>query len=46
MNKIPDNRGYFGKFGGRFVPETLYLPLVEVEEAYDAIKMTSFSNLF
>ena len=32
--KLPDDRGYFGAFGGRFVPETLMAPLAELEEAY------------
>lgn len=31
---LPDRRGYFGKFGGRFVSETLIEPLRELEEAY------------
>lgn len=30
----PDERGYFGKYGGRFVPETLYGPVKELDEAY------------
>jgi len=30
----PDNRGYFGKYGGRFVPETLMHALFELEELY------------
>jgi tryptophan synthase beta chain len=34
MKKLPDDRGYFGAFGGRFVPETLMAPLTELEEAY------------
>jgi tryptophan synthase beta chain len=34
MKKLPDDRGYFGPFGGRFVPETLMAPLAELEEAY------------
>ncbi len=34
MKKLPDDRGYFGDFGGRFVPETLMAPLAELEEAY------------
>jgi tryptophan synthase beta chain len=29
----PDSRGYFGAFGGRFVPEVLIEPLVELEAA-------------
>ena len=30
----PDERGYFGEFGGRFVPETLMPALDELEAAY------------
>src|SRR5262245_1271232 len=30
----PDARGYFGEFGGRFVPETLVEPIEELERAY------------
>jgi len=29
----PDTRGYYGEFGGRFVPETLITPLYELEAA-------------
>jgi len=31
---LPDNRGYFGDYGGRFVPETLVPALDELTEAY------------
>ncbi|MBI2204627.1 MAG: tryptophan synthase subunit beta [Candidatus Rokubacteria bacterium] len=31
---LPDARGHFGRFGGRFVPETLMAPLDELEAAY------------
>ncbi|MBI2956384.1 MAG: tryptophan synthase subunit beta [Acidobacteria bacterium] len=31
---LPDARGHFGPFGGRFVPETLMAPLEELERAY------------
>jgi tryptophan synthase beta chain len=34
MKNLPDARGYFGAFGGRFVPETLMAPLDELEKAY------------
>jgi tryptophan synthase beta chain len=34
--KLPDAAGHFGRFGGRFVPETLMAPLVELEKAYRA----------
>lgn len=30
--------GYYGPFGGRFVPETLMGPLVELERAFDAAR--------
>jgi tryptophan synthase beta chain len=30
----PDARGYYGAFGGRFVPETLVAPVEELERAY------------
>ncbi len=35
---FPDSRGYFGKYGGRFIPETLALPLRELEAAYAAAR--------
>ena len=31
---MPDENGHFGKYGGRFVPETLMHALVELEKAY------------
>jgi tryptophan synthase beta chain len=31
---VPDTRGRFGAFGGRYVPETLVAPLEELERAY------------
>lgn len=34
----PDNKGYFGPYGGRFVPETLIPHLDAVEKAYDEAK--------
>jgi tryptophan synthase beta chain len=30
----PDSGGHFGPYGGRFVPETLMAPLLELEAAY------------
>lgn len=32
--KIPDSNGKFGKYGGKFVPETLIAPLKELESIY------------
>ncbi|MBN9010875.1 MAG: pyridoxal-phosphate dependent enzyme, partial [Rhizobiales bacterium] len=34
----PDDRGYFGMFGGRFVAETLMPLILELEKAYRAAK--------
>jgi tryptophan synthase beta chain len=34
----PDARGYFGEFGGRFVPETLVAPVEELRAAYFAAR--------
>ena len=31
---VPDTRGRFGPYGGRYVPETLVAPLEELERAY------------
>ncbi len=38
MYKYPDERGYFGRFGGKFVPETLMYALEELEEKYNELK--------
>lgn len=35
---LPDDRGYFGGFGGKFVPETLMYALEELEEKYLKLK--------
>ncbi|MFD0680909.1 MULTISPECIES: tryptophan synthase subunit beta [unclassified Paenibacillus] len=34
MYNVPDEQGRFGKFGGRYVPETLMSALIELEAAY------------
>jgi len=34
----PDARGYYGAYGGRFVPETLVAPVAELEAAYVAAR--------
>jgi tryptophan synthase beta chain len=33
-HRDPDARGYYGVYGGRFVPETLVAPVAELERAY------------
>jgi len=35
---LPDERGYFEEFGGRFVPETLMSALQELEEQYKRLR--------
>ena len=37
MENIPSSSGYYGDFGGRFVPETLHAPLMELQSAYAEI---------
>jgi tryptophan synthase beta chain len=40
---LPNAEGYFGAYGGRFVPETLMAPLAELVRAYDKVaKSRSF----
>jgi len=38
---LPDERGYFGPYGGRFVPETLVPALDELTAAYKEVKTES-----
>ncbi len=38
MMHLPDEHGYFGRYGGRFVPETLMPALEELEKSYRAAK--------
>jgi tryptophan synthase beta chain len=38
MRRDPDARGYFGEYGGRYVPETLVEPAEELERAYMAVR--------
>jgi len=37
MQRLPDRRGHFGVFGGRYVAETLMPALIELEQAYRRI---------
>jgi tryptophan synthase beta chain len=36
---MPDKRGRFGPFGGRYVPETLVAPLEELERAFNDVRV-------
>ena len=38
MASIPDKRGRFGNYGGRYVPETLMPALLELEKVYVALR--------
>ncbi|MDQ3282660.1 MAG: tryptophan synthase subunit beta [Acidobacteriota bacterium] len=38
MTALPDRHGFFGNFGGKFVPETLMAALDEFETAYKKLK--------
>ena len=38
FKQLPDDKGYFGKFGGRYVSETLMPLIEEVETQYNKIK--------
>lgn len=37
---MPDEKGHFGEFGGKYVPETLFTALRELEAAYRKISRT------
>ena len=36
--QFPDEKGYFGQFGGRYVSETLMPLILEVEKEYNKLK--------
>ncbi|UCH66427.1 MAG: tryptophan synthase subunit beta [Ignavibacterium sp.] len=38
LTEVPDSKGRFGKYGGKFVPETLIAPLQELEKIYLELK--------
>jgi len=47
MKTSPDRTGHYGKFGGRFVPETLMHALEELESAYlESVNDKEFSSKF
>ena len=47
MDTRPDKRGYFGQYGGKFVPETLMPALSELQKAYtDALADANFQEEF
>ena len=38
VRRDPDARGYFGPFGGKYVPETLVEPIEELQRAYFRVR--------
>ena len=38
VRRDPDARGYFGSYGGKYVPETLVEPVEELQAAYFAVR--------
>lgn len=38
INTDPDRKGYFGSYGGMYVPETLMTPLLELTQAYNQVR--------
>ena len=37
LNTMPDEKGYFGKFGGAYIPPELEQPFKEISEAYEKL---------
>ena len=37
-DNLPDKDGFFGEYGGKFVPETLMYALNELEQTYKTLK--------
>ncbi len=47
MKNHPDEKGHFGSYGGRYVPETLMPALIELEKSFrTAIKDVEFKKKF
>jgi tryptophan synthase beta chain len=47
LKKLPDRRGHFGQYGGRYVAETLMPALMELEAAYrKARRDSTFRKMF
>ena len=45
--RLPDKNGYFGPFGGRYVPETLVQPLLDIEAGFRRLmRSKSFRSEF
>lgn len=38
LETMPDNNGFFGKFGGSYIPPVLEKPFAQITEAYEELK--------
>ncbi|MCK5083275.1 MAG: tryptophan synthase subunit beta, partial [Candidatus Omnitrophica bacterium] len=38
---LPDNKGHFGEFGGKYVPETLMALLEDLEKIFNSLRSDS-----
>ena len=38
LSSLPDERGHFGPYGGRFIAETLMEPVEELRQAYESLR--------
>ncbi|RDU62465.1 tryptophan synthase subunit beta [Helicobacter sp. MIT 14-3879] len=41
LKQFPDSNGFFGKFGGSFIPEVIKIQMKEINEAYELIAQNS-----
>lgn len=47
LKQVPDSHGYFGEFGGKYVPEVLVPAITELEHAYAETQIDqAFQNKF
>lgn len=37
-DNLPDKKGYFGKFGGMYIPEILFPAIKELTDCYNLLK--------
>ena len=40
LTDLPNSDGFFGEYGGKFVPETLMHALKELDETYAKLRIT------
>ena len=45
LTDLPNSDGFFGEYGGKFVPETLMHALKELDETYAKLKNLSLIHI-